>query len=31
MSMMNKGDAIVNVKIDITIQCLEEKYDIFLS
>ena len=31
MSMMNKGDAIVNVKIGITIQCLEEKYDISLS
>jgi hypothetical protein len=28
-SMLNKRDAIVNVKIDITIQRLEEKYEIF--
>jgi hypothetical protein len=28
-SMLNKRDAIVNVKIDVTIQRLEEKYEIF--
>ena len=28
-SMLNKGDAIVNVKIDVTIQHLEKEYEIF--
>ena len=28
-SMLNKGDAIVNVKIDVTTQRLEEEYEIF--
>ena len=28
-SRLNRGDAIVNVKIDVTIQRLEEEYEIF--
>ena len=28
-SMLNKGDANVNVKMDVTIQRLEEEYEIF--